>query len=105
MRNSTKQIIVAAAGGLVIIGCAKKNAPTVQPQLPPNPQPKMETSVTDRVTDLQKRVDDFESKARNLPGRSDDEHRQMMAEVFGDLSGILPLIEGPEPGGAFRVQL
>jgi hypothetical protein len=50
-------------------------------------------------------VESIEQKAHALPGRGDQAHRQAMASVFEDLIQVLPILEGPEPSGAFRQQL
>lgn len=54
---------------------------------------------------LSQRVERFAREVAKLPGRDQQEYRRMMADRFGDLAEILPMLEGPEPGGAFRQQV
>lgn len=40
-----------------------------------------------------------------LPGHDAASHREGMRAYFASLIGVLPLLEGPEPSGAFRQQI
>src|ERR1700712_4631072 len=95
-----------AALGL-IGGCAKKatqvgrQAQREEPQLAAGDQ-------SDRVREIQKKVNTLEEDAAALPGgggsarEADLAHRKLMQQVFGDLTQVLPLIEGDYKSGEFR---
>jgi len=71
----------------------------------PNPPPTIQISTTQRVQDVASRLDDFDRHAQPLPGSAESDHRAIMERLFGDLTGILPLLEGPDADAAFRQQL
>jgi hypothetical protein len=50
-------------------------------------------------------VSDLSQKAENLPGRTADDHRAAMHDVFDNLAKLLPILDGPESSGGFRQQL
>ena len=56
----------------------------------------------DEMTNL---VADLSSKAQNLPGRTADDHRSAMHDVFDNLTKLLPILAGTEPSGGFRQQV
>jgi hypothetical protein len=102
MNNTYVKLTVIA---VVMTGCAKKNTATMDPKVPANPQPQMNDSVPQRVTDLRRLSAQFNELAQRLPGRDENEHRAVMGDVFARLAEILPMLQGPDPSGAFRVQL
>jgi hypothetical protein len=71
----------------------------------PNPPPTIQISTTQRVQDAASRLDDFDRHAQRLPGLAEADHRVVMETVFGDLIGILPVLQGPDEDAAFRQQL
>ena len=102
MNNTYATLTVIA---VLMIGCAKKNTATMDAKAPANPQPQMNNSVPQRVDELKGLAGQFDELSRRLPGRDENEHRAVMAEVFARLAEMLPMLQGPDPSGAFRVQL
>jgi hypothetical protein len=91
-----------AAGGCWNTG--QQSAPIVVP-VEPNPPPTIETRTTQRVKDVGAKVDQFNRYVQQLPGASEPIHRVMMEQAFGDLVGILPVLEGPDADAIFRQQI
>ena len=85
-------------------GCAKRQSTMERPP-EVNPPPPVERSAevrSDELGDLSRR---FSQTAQTLPGRTPQEDRQRMQQVFAELAGILPVLYGPNPPGTFRQQL
>ena len=85
-------------------GCAKRRG-AMGPAPQPNPPPRVETSVTARVSELDRLSAQLEETTQRLPGNSPDEHRRLVRQAFGELAQILPVLYGPNPTGTFRQHL
>ena len=70
-----------------------------------NPEPQVQSDPQARSDELTMLAEKLAADAAALPGRGAEEHRQLMHRVFEDLAQILPLLEGPEPGGAARLRM
>lgn len=118
-RRSSRQwnrVAAAAAAGLAPAlaallvalpagGCRPKTEPTLQ-EMPTATEVDPEVPQGDyRAEALDGLVESLEQKASALPGRDVDDHRRQMHALFGDVVQVLPILEGPEPSGAFRQQL
>jgi hypothetical protein len=57
------------------------------------------------MDELSQLVADLAQKANNLPGRTAEDHRSAMHDVFDNLTRLLPMLAGPDAGGGFRQQL
>ena len=93
--------------GLLVVsacGCAKRRS-TMGAAPEVNPGPKVEAKAGARADELSERSRKFDETVQQLPGRTPEEHRRAMREVFTELSQILPLLYGPNPSGVFRQQL
>ena len=97
-------VSVVLAGVMISSGCARKQE-TVMPAPEMSPQPPIADDVQQRVTDLSQAAVELRQAAYRLPGRGDEQHRQFMQQFLTNLSQILPILEGPNAGGAFRQQL
>ena len=95
---------VAAALALAMAGCAKQRSTMDRPP-EINPPPPVEQSAEVRVDELGGLAQRFAQTAERLPGRNANEHRQLAAQAFGDLSQVLPVLYGPNPTGVQRQQL
>jgi len=97
-----------AAAGLaalaVVGGCAKRQS-TMGPAPEMNPPPKVQADAGARADQLRDRSRKFDETVQQLPGRTPEEHRRAMQQVFTELSQILPMLYGPNPSGVFRQQL
>jgi hypothetical protein len=97
-----------AAGSLALAllagGCAK-NKSTMGAAPEPNPVPKVQASADARADELKNRSQKFDETVQQLPGRTPEEHRRAMQQVFTELAQILPMLYGPNPSGVFRQQL
>ena len=85
-------------------GCPKRQG-TMRPPPQLNPPPRVEASAEARASELEELSRHFEETAQRLPGRTPEEHRAIMQQVFAALARILPVLQGPNPDGAFRQQL
>jgi hypothetical protein len=110
MTHRASRIVGRGSGatGLLLLalvtGCAKRQgtmgrAPEV------NPPPPVERSAEVRSDELGELSRRFNETAETLPGRTPQEHRQRMQQVFAELARILPVLYGPNPPGTFRQQL
>jgi hypothetical protein len=102
MLNHIRTAACLSLSAFLVAGCAKKQSSMTMEE---NPQPKLEKNADLRVQDLRDLVARFEEDTRALPGRNDEEHRQIMGKAFADLAEILPILAGPTPTGSFRLQL
>jgi hypothetical protein len=84
--------------------CAPKQAPTMEP-MPAAQEDAGSAQPGYDAGRLESLVSSLERKARNLPGRTAEAHRAAMHDAFDDVAQILPILEGPEPSGAFRQDL
>src|SRR5205809_39969 len=102
MKKINARAVVFIASVFAFVGCAKQSS-TLKPanESEPNPSTTMEASADARINELQQRIAELESQNKFLPGRDAREHRRLMAQTFMRISQILPLLERPEPGGAF----
>ena len=96
----------AAMAALVplLAGCPKQRSTMDRPP-EVNPPPALERSAEARSEELGDLARRFASTAQRLPGRTADEHRAGVQQVFSDLSQILPILFGPNPEGSQRQQL
>jgi hypothetical protein len=94
-------VVALAASGA---GCAKKRS-TMGPAPDLSPEPKVEANAGARADELAERSRKFDETVQQLPGRTPEEHRRAMHQVFAELSEILPMLYGPNPSGVFRQQL
>ena len=98
-RPSIGWTVLVCAGLLSWLGgCAPERQPT-----PPASQPAltMQEESHQRVVTLRSAVASFQEHANALPGSDDAEHRQIMQQVFDDLSTALPILVGEEPSAHF----
>jgi hypothetical protein len=96
--------LLLLASALWGVGCAPKKVPThVTPQ--PNPPSPVMTNPDARAAALQQRSAALQQAVKQLPGRTPDQDRRLVAGAFDDASGALELLGGPDAGGAFRQQL
>lgn len=88
---------------LALSGCVRKTESTI-PDVPitSHPEPKVAADPRARANDLSNAAEQFAATTRRLPGNSDAEHRQVVQQAFADLGKVLPLLAGPEPGGALE---
>jgi hypothetical protein len=92
-------------GILFISGCPRKDRPVMPMPPEPNPQPEVNKDAGVRTRDLSQKVTEFVSASREVPTNDEGAYRRAVGQVFGDLSQILPLLQGPNPPGAFRQQM
>ncbi|MDB5354566.1 MAG: hypothetical protein JWN24_1019 [Phycisphaerales bacterium] len=95
-----RKLAGATLAAALLAGCAKQ-APTIVPAPKPNPQPQAASDIAVRVRDLGHEAESLANDSSQLPAQG-DEHRRVMARVFGDLSRVLPLLHGPQPDGVFK---
>ena len=94
----------------MIVGCAKKSS-TMRDSQPaastaePTPPPSIARDLDQRTRELREQVQILQTNAHQLPGRDDSSHRQIMQQVFADLTQTLPRVVGPDATGGFRQQL
>jgi hypothetical protein len=97
-------ILAASVAAASSAGCAKKRS-TMGPAPDLNPEPKVEANAGARADELAERSRAFDETVQQLPGRTPEEHRRVMQQVFAELSQILPMLYGRNPSGVFRQQL
>jgi len=107
-----RQLLVMAMGFGLCVGCAHNKGATTQANGGTatkgavwKQQDAELVELSMRVAELKRDVGDLNRVARQLPGKTVDEHRDRLQEGFGDLLAILPILSGPNPGGAMRTQL
>jgi hypothetical protein len=93
-------LLLAVAGA----GCVRKTQSTLPPPPPiaADSQTNVPADPQARATDLSAAADRFGDTVRRLPGKSEAEHREVVRQALGELGRILPLLAGPDPGGAFE---
>lgn len=95
-------------GGLLTVaavaGCTKRRS-TMGAAPDVNPPPAVEADAGERVDALAERSRKFDETVQQLPGRTPEEHRRAMQQVFAELAKVLPILYGPQPSGVFRQQL
>jgi hypothetical protein len=97
---------LAALAMLVCPSGCMKRASTLGPTTQDNSGSQMETSANQRLVGMNATADEIVKQSQSLPGRNEDEHRQLMAQTFAGFASILPsFVQGTEPNGAFRQQL
>src|SRR5947208_3237243 len=103
MKAPMKSAMIAIAIGLALLGagCAQNKGTMAKsgPPAQPNPKAQMQVNVVSRMDALRERAAELSHRVALLPGRTDEEQRAKMQEVFEDLSEILPMLQGPYPGG------
>lgn len=83
-------VLIAAIVPIVSIGgCARKKAPAPPP---PPPLPSATQQAQQRVDALTSQFQQLSELANRLPGENERDHRQVMAQVFGQLAHILPML-------------
>src|SRR4051812_42959836 len=90
--------LLAVAMLMMAGGCHKPPPP------PPPPPPQVWHPPTDRPEQLQElsqRVDEFDSSLADLPGRTTEDHRKMVADALKNLSKILRLARGSDVSPQF----
>ncbi len=88
---------------IALAGCVRhQSAPGLQPDDPPALQP---VCLSSRITDLDHRLDALTILAKQLPGKNDREHRNLLVAVLTELTGTLPDLTTANPPAAFRQQL
>ena len=97
--------LILLAAILSIAGCPRKDRPVMPMPPEPNPEPEVNKDAEVRNRDLGQKVAQFSSASREIPTNDEGAYRQAVGQVFADLSQILPLIQGPNPPGAFRQQM
>ena len=101
-----RRALTAMALTLVLAGgCGKKTEPTIGAAPEMNPEPSVDGDAAVRSDELTRGARELAELSRRLPGRSPQEHRGLMRDVFANLSQTLRLLVGPEPGGMYRQQL
>lgn len=92
--------LVALSGG-----CQPKDKPSLK-EMPVATEAEPDVPAGDyRGEAIDGLAESLGAKASQLPGRTADDHRRQMHEFFGDVVQVLPILEGPQPSGAFRQQL
>lgn len=94
--------LLPASYGLLLTGCAKTMSTVGQPVVAPKEEPQLAADVSSRVREIQNRVNQLDAASQLLPGNSEQANREMIQQYFGDLTRILPLIEGDYQSGEFR---
>lgn len=88
---------------LVLAGGCVKTRPTISTT---KPAPETQVSETTlRVRELSRLAEEYGAIARQLPGRTPEEHRDLMRQVFAELGQILPLLENPRDNLIYRHQI
>src|SRR5260370_5183207 len=98
MDDSRKPLFIGLllVGFIAFSGCAKKGS-TIGRQKP-REEPQLAADLSERVRQIQDKVNVLESDAAKLPGgghnprEADAAHRKLMHQVFTDLTQLLPLI-------------
>ena len=105
--NDTRAKLAAllALATLIGAGCVKTQTTIAPPPPQPNPPPQVAADPTVRVQTLGRLADNYARTSNELPGYGPAEHRKLMASIFSQLSEILPILQGPNPGAEFRQQL
>ena len=85
---------------IVVVGCRAKPKST-EPE-PPAPQSPWTGSDDARMSEAQQRSAELSEVARQLPGRTPQDDRRLVAAAFDRAHAALELIAGPNPPGALR---
>ncbi|CAA9435335.1 MAG: hypothetical protein AVDCRST_MAG64-3762, partial [uncultured Phycisphaerae bacterium] len=86
-------------------GCARPKQEATLPEMPAAEQEPEVPQGDYRGEALDGLAASLEERSGELPGRTPEDHRARMHEFFGTVVEVLPILEGPEPSGAFRQQL
>lgn len=92
-----------SALAIVLAGGCVKTRPTIS-----TTKPVPETQVSDttlRVRELSRLAEEYAAISRQLPGRTPEEHRDLMRKVFAELGEIMPLLQNPRDNLIFRHQI
>jgi hypothetical protein len=102
---SVRWIASAMVSCIMTAGCAK-NAPP-RPATRPASQPSIDASSTAsiRVPEISRLSEEYSVLSHQLPGRTPDEYRQVMRNVFDQLDQILSLLKDPRSDLVFREHL
>jgi hypothetical protein len=102
-------ITAAALLSCFIVGCSHKHPATMQSTMAPAPMAAPESRSADampmRAEYLRHDTNDLTRVSRALPGKTVDDQRDRLQEALGDIARILPVLAGPNPGGAIRTDL
>ena len=99
-RSFATLCLLPATFSLMLTGCAKTTSTVGQQAAKEEPQ--LAADVTGRVREIQNRVNELDAASQQLPGNSEQANRQMIEQCFGELTRLLPLIEGDYQSGEFR---
>lgn len=96
-------IIIAA---LALGGCKKSKTTMEDPPAPldPNPTAQPVGDVRERIMQLQARAAEYTNIAKRLPAGSEEENRRLIAQEFGLLSQMIPMLSGPDMPGELLQQ-
>src|SRR5688572_9243718 len=97
------QVLASVVLGLLstIVGCARNQSGNAGASAE---QAATELPADVAQSELERRVQQFAQLSRRLPGRSEQEHRALMADAFGQLHDTLPLINQGDQNGGFEQQ-
>src|SRR5581483_8125078 len=106
LMNHIRTACVAVLSAGLMMGCnATNKSPEAKVKpVQPNPQP-MKSDVAKRIDLVKQEANALSQQAAELPGRTADQDRQMVQNVFGTLGTLLPNLAGPDENGAFRQQV
>src|SRR5687767_2392241 len=96
-----KWIMNLVLGALLAAGCARDRSGSGTATAE---QAATELPADVAQSELEKRAQQFAQLSRRLPGRSEQEHRALMADVFRQLHDTLPLIKPQDQNGGFEQQ-
>lgn len=104
-RRAWRGLTVAGIAAMLSLpACAPKSEPTMQ-EARAEAKPDAADGMAFDPDALDAAVASLEQSARALPGRTADAHREAVHAYFGAMLEVLPMLEGPEPTGAFRQQV
>lgn len=106
LMNHIRTACVAVLSAGLFVGCnATNKSPEAKVKpVQPNPQP-MKSDVAKRIDLVKQEANTLAQQAGDLPGRTADQDRQMVQNVFATLETLLPNLAGPDQNGAFRQQV
>jgi len=97
---------LAVLSCIVAAGCAKNARPSAAATLPASQPSISASSAADiRVGEISRLSEDYASLSQQLPGRTSEEYRQVMRNVFDQLDQILSLLTDPRSDLVFRQHL
>ena len=106
--NGIRVLASIAAVALLLAGCGNKRTPSLEPTVQSSNGNNSATGDGEpgpRSRQVRAELPEFQASYAPLPGRSDAENRKLIARAFEAAGRVLSVLEGPQPGGAFRQQL